>query len=81
MAITSDSKITQVATFITTETQRMGRIQVAAVRRSVARSQALAAHHVVCAITPYGVAGNVMLVILAVSLRSLSQYRWQPGLR
>ena len=55
----------------------MGRNQVAAVRRNVARLWELAAHHVAGAITPYGVTGNVVLVILAVSLRSLSQYRWQ----
>lgn len=48
---------------------------IATVRRNVARPWELAAHHVVCAITPYGVAGNFVLVILAVSLRSLSQYK------
>jgi len=55
----------------------MGRTQVAAVRRNVARPWALAAHHVAGAITLYGVTGNVVLVILALSLRSLSQGRWQ----
>ncbi|GIV93359.1 MAG: hypothetical protein KatS3mg056_2068 [Chloroflexus sp.] len=51
----------------------MGRTRVAAVRRNVARPWALAAHRVAGAITPYGVTGNVVLVILALSLRSLSQ--------
>ncbi|WP_162015821.1 hypothetical protein [Chloroflexus sp.] len=46
-------------------------------RRNVARPWALAAHHVAGAITLYGVTGNVVLVILALSLRSLSQGRWQ----
>ena len=46
----------------------MGRNQVAAVRRNVARPWEPAAHHVTGVITPYGVTGNVVLVILAVSV-------------
>ncbi len=73
----ADRSSPTVLPYITTETQRMGRNRVAAVRRNVVRPWGLAAHRVAGAITPYGVTGNVVLVILAVSLRSLSQGRWQ----
>ncbi|GIV64526.1 MAG: hypothetical protein KatS3mg045_1954 [Bellilinea sp.] len=46
----------------------MGIIQVATVRRDVARSWEL---HIVHAVTPYGVARTVVLFILIISLHRL----------
>jgi hypothetical protein len=50
----------------------MGIIQVATVRRGVARLWKL---HIVHAVTPYGVESNVELFILIVSLHGLPQHR------
>ncbi|HBW69353.1 MAG TPA: hypothetical protein DEF43_19825 [Chloroflexus aurantiacus] len=64
----------QVATFVTTETRRtqsMWITRMATVRRDIARPWELTAPQIIHAVTLYGVEYNVVLFILAASLRGL----------
>ncbi len=68
------TQLTQVATFVTTETrrpQRKGITRVAALRRDVTYRKELAATHIIHAVALHGVEHHVVLFFLAASLRGL----------